>query len=105
MVERQEGLPQEQNRRPEIKFSESANQVLSSAKEEALRLNHGSIGGKHLLLGLILDPIIRDTLSNSNIHVDRISSMVDFIVIRGEHIVSGDIGLTPRARKIINLAA
>ena len=39
----------------EAKFSPEVKEVISSSREEALRLNHDTIGVEHLILGLLRD--------------------------------------------------
>src|SRR6266705_2081307 len=67
------------------KFTERARKVLSLAQEEAQRFQHNYIGTEHLLLGLVREA-------------------VEEIIGRGDRIVLGEIGLTPRAKKVIELA-
>ncbi|MCL4534481.1 MAG: AAA family ATPase, partial [Bacteroidetes bacterium] len=88
------------------KFTERARRVLTLAQEEAQRLNHNYIGTEHLLLGLIREGngAAAKVLANVGIDVGKVRSAVEFIVGRGGDAVLGDIGLTPRARKVIELA-
>ncbi len=88
------------------KFSERARRVLSLAQEEAQRFNHNYIGTEHILLGLVreTDGVAARVLSNLGIELTKIRSAVEFIIGRGERPSPGDIGLTPRAKKVIELA-
>ena len=89
------------------KFTERARHVLSSAQEEAQRLQHPYIGTEHLLLGLLHDETNVATAILRNMHVDlvKIRDAVEFIISHGDHIITGPhIGLTPRAKKVIELA-
>jgi ATP-dependent Clp protease ATP-binding subunit ClpC len=88
------------------KFTERARRVLALAQEEAQRFNHNYIGTEHLLLGLVResDGVAAKVLSNLNVELNKVRSAVEFIIGRGDHIVLGDIGLTPRAKKVIELA-
>src|SRR5579884_1525545 len=88
------------------KFTERARKVLTLAQEEAQRFNHNYIGTEHLLLGLVRegDGVAAKVLSNLGVELQKVRSAVEFIIGRGERQVSGDIGLTPRAKKVIELA-
>src|SRR5260221_7662573 len=87
-------------------FTERARKVLSLAQEEAQRFNHNYIGTEHLLLGLVRegDGVAAKVLSNLGVELNKVRSAVEFIIGRGDRIVLGDIGLTPRAKKVIELA-
>ena len=89
------------------KFSERARRVLSLAQEEAQRFNHNYIGTEHILLGLARENegVAAKVLSNHNVELSKIRSAVEFIIARGDRSSSNDtIGLTPRAKKVIELA-
>ncbi|HEX9037301.1 MAG TPA: Clp protease N-terminal domain-containing protein [Ktedonobacterales bacterium] len=88
------------------KFTERARKVLSLAQEEALRFNHNYIGTEHLLLGLIReqDGTAAKALKNLGVELNKVRAAVEFIIGRGDQIVLGDVGLTPRSRKVIELA-
>jgi len=88
------------------KFSERARRVLSLAQEEAQRFNHNYIGTEHILLGLAreTDGVAARVLSGLGVELSKVRSAVEFIIGRGERPSPGDIGLTPRAKKVIELA-
>ncbi len=88
------------------KFSERARRVLSLAQEEAHRFNHNYIGTEHVLLGIVreTDGIAAKVLANLGVELDKVRSAVEFIIGRGERAAPGEIGLTPRAKKVIELA-
>jgi ATP-dependent Clp protease ATP-binding subunit ClpC len=88
------------------KFTERARRVLTLAQEEAQRFNHNYIGTEHLLLGLVRegDGVAAKVLNNLGVELSKVRSAVEFIIGRGEKSISGDIGLTPRAKKVIELA-
>ena len=88
------------------KFSEKARRVLSLAQEEAQRFNHTYIGTEHILLGLVreTDGVAAKVLNNLGVELNKVRSAVEFIIGRGERTPSGEIGLTPRAKKVIELA-
>jgi ATP-dependent Clp protease ATP-binding subunit ClpC len=88
------------------KFSERARKVLSYAQEEAQRFNHNYIGTEHVLLGLVRETegVAARVLTNLGADLNKITSAVEFIIGRGETPAQGEIGLTPRAKKVVELA-
>jgi len=88
------------------KFSERARRVLTLAQEEAQRFNHNYIGTEHLLLGLVREGegVAAKVLANLGVELNKVRSAVEFIIGRGDRAVLGEIGLTPRAKKVIELA-
>ena len=88
------------------KFSERARRVLSLAQEEAQRFNHNYIGTEHVLIGLVreTDGVAAKVLTNLGVELTKVRSAVEFIIGRGERATPGEIGLTPRAKKVIELA-
>ena len=88
------------------KFSERARRVLSLAQEEAQRFNHNYIGTEHILLGLVRETegVAARVLANLGVDLNKVRSAVEFIIGRGEKPAQGEIGLTPRAKKVVELA-
>ena len=88
------------------KFSERARRVLSLAQEEAQRFNHNYIGTEHILLGLVRETegVAARVLSGLSVDLGKVRSAVEFIIGRGERPAQGEIGLTPRAKKVVELA-
>ena len=50
------------------------------------------------------DGVAAKVLSNLNVELTKVRSAVEFIIGRGERSAPGEIGLTPRAKKVIELA-
>jgi len=88
------------------KFSERARKVLTLAQEEAQRLNHSYIGTEHILLGLLREEegVAAKVLTNLGVSLGKVRSGVEFIIGQGEKPSTGEIGLTPRAKRVIELA-
>ena len=88
------------------KFTERAKKVLVYAQDEATRFNHNYIGTEHLLLGLVREGegIAAQVLTNLGVELNKVRSAVEFIIGRGERMVVGDITLTPRAKRVIELS-
>ena len=79
---------------------------MSLAQEEAQRFQHNYIGTEHLLLGLVREGegVAAKVLEDLGVELIQVRSAVEFIINRGDRIVLGEIGLTPRAKKVIELA-
>jgi ATP-dependent Clp protease ATP-binding subunit ClpA len=88
------------------KFSKRAQSVLALAREEAARFNHNYIGTEHLLLGLIRERegLAGRVLTYLDIELEKVRQAVEITIGRGKQAPDGDIGLTPRARKVVELA-
>ncbi len=88
------------------KFTERARKVLHLAQEEAQRLHHNYIGTEHLLLGLVREGegIAAKVLTSFGVDLEQVRKAVEDIIGRGDRIVLGEIGLTPRAKKVIEFA-
>jgi len=88
------------------KFSERARRVLSLAQEEAQRFNHNYIGTEHVLLGLVRETegTAAKVLGTLSVELKKVRSAVEFIIGKGESTSNSEIGLTPRAKKVIELA-
>ena len=88
------------------KFTERARRVLTLAQEEATRLGHNYIGTEHLLLGLVRegDGVAARVLALLGADSERVRGAVERLVGRGDRMIVGEIGLTPRAKKTIELA-
>ncbi len=88
------------------KFSERARRVLTLAQEEAQRFNHNYIGTEHLLLGLVrdTDSVAATVLAALDVDLGRVRASVEAVVGQGDHAATEEIGLTPRAKKVIELA-
>ncbi len=88
------------------KFSERARRVLTFAQEEAQRFNHSYIGTEHILLGLVREDegVAAKALMNLGVGLSKVRSAVEFFIERSEKPSIGEIGLTPRAKRVIELA-
>ncbi|HEX5546335.1 MAG TPA: Clp protease N-terminal domain-containing protein, partial [Ktedonobacterales bacterium] len=90
------------------KFTERARLALSLAQDEAQKLNHNYMGTEHLLLGLTREEE-RDAPSTKileylGIRPEAVRAAVLHILGHGDRLVLGEIGLTPRAKKVMELA-
>lgn len=80
--------------------------VLDLAREEALRFQHNYIGTEHLLLGLVRaeESVAAQVLARLGVALTKVRSAVEFIIGRGDRVVLSEIGLTPRAKKVVELS-
>lgn len=89
------------------RFTNRAKQVIILARKEADRFNHNYIGTEHLLLGLIKlgQGVAVDVLRSMGIDFETIRMEVEKAVGTGpENKAIGDVPLTLRAKKVIELA-
>ena len=88
------------------RFSKRARRSLAYAQEEAQRLNHSYIGTEHLLLGLVRqeNSVAARVLRSLGVEAEKVRRAVEEIIGRGERKVVGRIGLSPRTKRIIELA-
>jgi len=88
------------------KFSERARRVLTLAQEEAEHLNHNYIDTEHILLGLVREEegVAAKVLTNLGAGLNKVRSAIEFIVGQGKKPATGETGLTPRAKRVIELA-
>jgi ATP-dependent Clp protease ATP-binding subunit ClpC len=90
------------------RFTERARKVIILAKEEARRFNHDYIGTEHILLGLIREGegVAAAVLQNMGMSLETIRLEVEKLVQPGPTTqILGDIPFTPRAKKVLELAA
>lgn len=87
------------------RFTDRARKVLILAQQEAARYGHGYIGTEHLLLGLLREGegVAAKALTSLDLDVDSVRVEVENILGTGNGQTS-DIGYTPRAKKVIELA-
>jgi excisionase family DNA binding protein len=88
------------------KFTARARRVLRLAQEEAIRLNHQYMGTEHLLLGLLAEGegLAAQVLLSLGVDLGQARESVEAIIGRGDRPVHGEVGLTPRAKKVLALA-
>src|SRR4030066_1002164 len=88
------------------KFSERARRALTRAQEEAQRFGNNYIDTEHILLGLIAEEgsVASKVLANMGVLPNKVRAAVEFVVGRGERSAIGEVGLTPRAKRVIELA-
>src|SRR6056297_1871027 len=88
------------------KFTERARKVLSIAEQEALKIKHSYVGTEHILYGFIAEGqgIAARSLIDNGISKEAVESEIIDMIGKGQNEVKGSIGLTPRSKKVLNLA-
>ncbi|MCR4398617.1 MAG: ATP-dependent Clp protease ATP-binding subunit ClpC, partial [Firmicutes bacterium] len=89
------------------RFTERAQRVLVLAQEEARRLGHEYVGTEHLLLGLIREGsgIAARTLQSMGVELGTVQAEVEKVIGKSDAPTSGEISITPRAKKVLELTA
>ncbi|CQR71566.1 Negative regulator of genetic competence ClpC/MecB [Sporomusa ovata DSM 2662] len=87
------------------RFTDRARKVLILAQQEAAKYGHGYIGTEHLLLGLLREGegVAAKALNSLGLEIAAVRVHVENILGTGQQQTS-DIGYTPRAKKVIELA-
>lgn len=88
------------------RFTERARRVVFFAQEEAGRLGENYVSTEHLLLGLVRenDSVAARILDRLGVSLGRIRSEIERQVARGDGRLGQDMQLTPRAKRVIDLA-
>lgn len=88
------------------RFTERARKVVFYAQEEAQKFGEGYVSTEHLLLGLVResDSVAARVLEKLGVSLTRIRAEVEKQLPRGDARPSQDMTLTPRAKRVIDLA-
>jgi ATP-dependent Clp protease ATP-binding subunit ClpA len=89
------------------RFTDRARRVMEFANQEAWRFNHEYLGTEHILLGLVREGtgVAANILKNVGADLRNVRLEVEKIVQSGPDIVTmGKVPMTPRAKKVIEIA-
>jgi ATP-dependent Clp protease ATP-binding subunit ClpC len=88
------------------KFTDRARQALTDAQAAAARFDQNYIGPQHILLGVIgVDGDAgAKVLVNLGVELPKVRTAVEFLIDAGQRPVVGEVGLTPAAKHVIELA-
>ena len=88
------------------RFTERARKVVFFAQEEAQKFGEGYVSTEHLLLGLVResDSVAARVIERLGVSPSKIRSEVEKQLPKGEVRPSQDMTLTPRAKRVIDLA-
>lgn len=91
------------------RFTQRARNAVIHAQEEARQLNHPAIGTEHILLGLLKEGegVGARALLNMGVDLEKVREEITRLIgidgINAER-AAGDLPITPRAKKVFNLA-
>lgn len=88
------------------RFTERARKVVFYAQEEAQRFGEGYVSTEHLLLAVVResDSTAARVLEGMGVRLTRVRNEVEKQLPRGEPYRNQDMTLTPRAKRVIDLA-
>lgn len=91
------------------RFTQRARNAVIHAQEEARQLNHPAIGTEHILLGLLREGegVGARALLSLGIDLDKVREEITKVIGASKDDVeqpAGDLPITPRAKKVFNLA-
>ena len=88
------------------RFTERARRVVFFAQEEAGALGENYVSTEHLLLGMVRenDNVAAQILTDMGVPPETIRTAVQRQATRGEGVSGKDMELTPRAKRVIDLA-
>lgn len=87
------------------RYTERAQKVLDIAQNEARQMGHQLVGTEHILLGLIEEGggVAAQALMGMGLDLNKIRSQIDQMVeVGAPH--DGPVGLTPRVKRVLELA-
>ncbi|MGE5550408.1 MAG: ATP-dependent Clp protease ATP-binding subunit [Bacteroidota bacterium] len=88
------------------RFTERARKVLYLSQQEAKRLGHNYVGTEHLLLGLVAEGegVAAEALKTIGISLQKVRTELEKIIGSGDTPYLGEVSLTPRAKRVLELA-
>ena len=88
------------------KFTDNAVTAIEAANSAAISLSQSYVGSEHLLIGLLsVDGVSRRVLEENGVTYDRFMELVNKLLTPGNVAVGSTEAMTPRAKRIISLAA
>ena len=88
------------------RFTERARKAVFYSQEEAQKFGEGYVSTEHLLLGLLREPegVARRVLERLGVSPNRVRAEIEKQLPRGDTRTNQDMTLTPRAKRVIDLA-
>jgi ATP-dependent Clp protease ATP-binding subunit ClpC len=88
------------------RFTRRAQKVLLLAQEEARRMNYPFVGTEHILLGLLREGegVAARILTEMGISADTVREQIEQMVEQGQGPIVQEVTLTPRAKRVLELA-
>lgn len=90
----------------ENRLTDSAIKAMSAAEAAAISMSQGYVGSEHIMIGLLsAEGVAKRVLEENGVFYDRFLELVNKLLMPGNVAVTSVGNLTPRAGKIIALAA
>ncbi len=88
------------------RYTHESRQVLTYAREEAIRLHHKNIGVGHLFLGLLRlhDPLIESLFMSLHVNIEQLVQAVEFVLGQGNKALLSNPTLNLAARSALTRA-
>ena len=88
------------------KFTNNAVTAIEAANSAAISLSQNYVGSEHLLIGLLsVDGVAKKVLEENGVSYDKFMELVNKLLTQGNVAVGSTEAMTPRAKRIISLAA
>ena len=89
------------------RFTERARRIILLAQEEAGKMNSNHVGTEHLLLGLVRENegVAAQVLTKMGVSLAKVRNEIEGEVQPGSDPTSGEPKLTPKAKRVLELAA
>jgi ATP-dependent Clp protease ATP-binding subunit ClpC len=89
------------------RFTERARRVILLGQEEAGKMNSGHVGTEHLLLGLVRENegVAAQVLQKMGVSLGKVRQEIEAEVQPGTDPAAGEPKLTPKAKRVLELAA
>ena len=88
------------------KFTDNAIKVIEAAESSAISLSQTDVGSEHLLIGLLsVDGVAKRVVEENGVAYDKFMELVNKLLTPGNVAVGSADNMTPRAKKVIALAA
>ena len=88
------------------KFTDNAVTAIEAANAAAISLSQNYVGSEHLLIGLLsADGVAKRVLEENGVTYDRFIELVNKLLTPGNIAIGSTDAMTPRAKRVISLAA
>ncbi len=88
------------------RFTDSAVAAIEAANNMAVSFSHSYVGTEHLLIGLLsVEGVAKRVLEENGIYYDKFLDMISKLVSPGAVVIKATDSMTPRAKRIIAVAA
>ena len=88
------------------KFTDNAVSAIEAANSAAISLSQNYVGSEHLLIGLLsVDGVAKRVVEENGVSYDKFMELVNKLLTPGNVAVGSADNMTPRAKKVIALAA